>query len=125
MMRVNLAMIFPAVVYLAAIGMSIKLKSRDDYHLVTIFVMIGMGILFDFASASPLGNFAAAVELIGLAYYTLSLGLNLILTGMIVYRIWSHPRAVKDIPDCDKKYTSVTTIFVESAALYTIALIPL
>ena len=88
-------------------------------------MVIGMGILFDVASATPLGNFAAPVELIGLAYFALSLGLNLILTGMIVYRIWSHQRAMKKMSDCDLPYTSVTTMFVESAALYTIALIPL
>ena len=84
-----------------------------------------MGILFDVASATPLGNLEASVEQIGLAYFTLSLSLNLILTLMIVYRIWSHKRTMRDMSDRDSAYTSITTMFVESAVLYTIALIPL
>ena len=88
-----------------------------------------MGIWFDVASATPLGNLVAPVEDIGLAYFTLSLLLNVILTGMIVYRIWRHHRDMKKAFGGEVTYhspfTSVTTMFVESAALYTMFLIPL
>src|ERR1700761_5923108 len=84
-----------------------------------------MSILFDVASATPLGNLGASVQRIGLAYFTLSLSLNLMLTLMIVYRIWSHKRSMRNMSDHDKAFTSITTMFVESAVLYTIALIPL
>lgn len=91
-------------------------------------VTIGMGIIFVVATALQT-DLVASVDNIGLAYYTLSLSLNILLTGMIVYRIWRHQRDMKRVFDGLVRYrnpfTSVTTMFVESAALYTITSIPI
>ena len=84
-----------------------------------------MGILFEIAGATGMGALGKVDDTLGLAYFTLSLSLNLLLTGMIVYRIRSYQRSMRDLYDRHKPYTSVATMFVESAALYTISLIPL
>jgi len=107
-LQLNLVMVFPAIVALAAFS---------------------MGIVFAIQNANPGGILTAAGANLGLAYFTLSLGLNLLLTGMIVYRIWRHQRIMREMTRgqelYDHDYTSITSMFVESAAGYTIVLIPL
>jgi hypothetical protein len=80
-----------------------------------------MGILFDIVSAQPTGFFSAIAMKIALAYFSLTLTLNLLLTLMICLRIWGYQRLIRESLGADygKQYTSITTMFIESAALYT------
>ena len=59
---------------------------------------------------------------IGTAYYTTSLGVNVLLTALIILRLLLHRRAVLRILPADytKHYLSVTTIVVESVMFYSI-----
>lgn len=85
-----------------------------------------LGIMWDVLSANPGGFFAQNVGQIALAYFSLSLALNIILTGMIMFRIWSYQRVINMHlgKDYGHQYTSISTMFVESAAMYTAIAIP-
>jgi hypothetical protein len=60
----------------------------------------------------------------GIPYFSISLGLNLILTLMIVIRIVRHSRDVRDaigsLVRPKRLYGAIVTIFVESSALYAV-----
>ena len=67
--------------------------SLPHYALVaTSFrVYLVLGVLFDRASSSPGGDFFTGVSSqLGLAYYTVSVFLNTVLTRMTCYRIVRH-----------------------------------
>ena len=59
---------------------------------------------------------------VGTAYYVTSLGVNLLLTTLIILRLCLHRRAVLTALPADytKHYLSVATIVVESVLLYSI-----
>jgi hypothetical protein len=82
-----------------------------------------MGLMFDIEIASPIvGLYGEQTVHAATAYFSLSLALNLILTGMIGYRIRSYQRLIRSSlgNGYGKEYTSITTMFVESAALYSV-----
>ena len=56
-------------------------------------------------------------------YFAISLSLNIILTVMIAGRIWYYQRSVMTATiggEFAVHYTSITTMFVESATIYSI-----
>jgi len=107
------------VIYRASLGG--RAKYVMILPLLLAFGSTAMGILFDIVSAQPTGFFSAIAMKIALAYFSLTLTLNLLLTLMICLRIWGYQRLIRESLGADygKQYTSITTMFIESAALYT------
>lgn len=81
-----------------------------------------MAILFAIETASPNGLFSQTTASFALPYFAISLSLNVVLTCLIVSRILMYQRSSRVVlgSDYGKHYTSIWTMFVESAALYTI-----
>jgi len=82
-----------------------------------------MAILFVISSASPSGFINSKITAsFALPYFVLSLSLNIILTMMIVFRMYAHKLRGRAIfgTDYGRHYTSISAMFVESAALYAI-----
>lgn len=81
-----------------------------------------MGIAFDIETASPNGLFGSTTASFAIPYFAISLTLNIILTVMIAGRIWYYQRSVESAigGDFAVHYTSITTMFVESAAIYSV-----
>jgi len=88
---------------------------------------LGMGIFFDIRTAAPAGLYGDQTAKIGLAYFTISLSLNIILTLMISYRILRYQRVIRRSlgDEYSKTYTTITSMFVESAAIYSVLSIAL
>jgi hypothetical protein len=63
---------------------------------------------------------------IGTTYYGTSLGVNVLLTILIIWRLLLYRRAISKVlpADCAKDYLSVVTIVVESLLLYSIFAVP-
>ncbi|THH32606.1 hypothetical protein EUX98_g1576 [Antrodiella citrinella] len=95
-----------------------------------IFVMIFPALMlvgslvtacfFAISTVSPSGFFSQTTVNFGLPYFTISLALNILLTGMIVLRMLSQRAKSRLIfgKQYDAHYTSMSTIFIESAATY-------
>lgn len=81
-----------------------------------------MGILFAVETASPAGLFGSVTASFAIPYFAMSLALNVLLTAMIAGRIWYYQKSVESAVGSEYAihYTSVTTMFVESAAIYTV-----
>lgn len=83
-----------------------------------------MGTLWVLQSSMPGLSFYSALPMaFGTAYYALSIGMNVILTilitsKLILYRRRFHSAGGNDAPV--GFYTSLLTIFIESAGLYSI-----
>ncbi|KAG5653910.1 hypothetical protein H0H81_009502 [Sphagnurus paluster] len=82
-----------------------------------------MGALWTLQSSQPGLSFYSALPVAyGTSYYTLSLGLNIILTILITIRLLIHRRNIlATLPEEHAKdYVSLMTIIIESAALYSV-----
>jgi hypothetical protein len=82
-----------------------------------------LGVLWTYQSSQPGLSLYSTLPLdIGTAYYATSLGVNILLTALIILRLLLHRRAVLRILPADytKNYLSVTAIVVESVVLYSI-----
>ncbi|KAF9010828.1 hypothetical protein BDQ17DRAFT_1299432 [Cyathus striatus] len=92
----------PAMIYIASVVMSIALM-----------IAISKGSFWT----------DAAVKF-GVAYWSLSISLNVILTLLISGRLWYFRRRIKAVLGAEhtSTYTSVLSMLVESAALYSITL---
>ncbi|KAF8697250.1 hypothetical protein AX14_001415 [Amanita brunnescens Koide BX004] len=88
--------------------------------LLSSFVL---GLMWTYQSSQPGLSLYSQLPLdIGTAYYATSLGVNVLLTALIILRLLLHRRAVLRILPADytKHYLSVTTIVVESVMFYSI-----
>lgn len=82
-----------------------------------------MASLYGFETASPTaGLFSKSSINFALPYFAISLSLNILLTVMIVAVMLGRKRRGREIfgDTYGKHYTSVSTMFIESAALYSI-----
>jgi hypothetical protein len=81
-----------------------------------------MGIAFAIETASPQGLFGSTTASFAIPYFAITLSLNVLLTVMIAGRIWYYQKSVEAAVGSDYAvhYTTVTTMFVESAAIYTV-----
>lgn len=55
-----------------------------------------------------------------IAYYTLSVALNLVATVAISAKLWAARRRLRDVSSMPTPYVSVSAILIESAFLYTV-----
>ncbi|PCH43208.1 hypothetical protein WOLCODRAFT_18230 [Wolfiporia cocos MD-104 SS10] len=80
-----------------------------------------MGILLLYSSGAPNGDFftGLAVEF-GLSYYSLTIGLNVIVTCLILGRIWYLSSAIH-VPQRKKRVNRYASIVIESALPYSVA----
>jgi len=83
-----------------------------------------LSILVTWITSTPGGNFFSAAALqLGLAYYSVSVGLTAMLTAMICYRMLSHGRMVKE--HLGQNYASVyfalMAVIAESVLPYTLS----
>ena len=75
------------------------------------------------ATASPDGSFFVGIaQHLGIAYYALSVSLNIMVTTLICTRLFRASKGISAVLGRDnaKLYTSLTAILSESAALYSI-----
>ncbi|TCD61350.1 hypothetical protein EIP91_008560 [Steccherinum ochraceum] len=113
------------VIWSAAVGPSV-------WSMATLIVGVGciallgslsMAVLFAIETASPFGFFSSQATSFALPYFGLSLALNIWLTLMIFLRMLFHRRQGRKIfgTNYGKHYASISTMFIESAALYAIS----
>ncbi|KAF8623262.1 hypothetical protein AX15_006437 [Amanita polypyramis BW_CC] len=86
-----------------------------------LLASLPLGITWAVESTQSLYYTTPLLTALGTAYYVTSLGVNILVTGLIILRLLLHRRAhLKYLPpEHARHYLSMTTIFVESAALYT------
>ncbi|KAI0701261.1 hypothetical protein C8T65DRAFT_741786 [Cerioporus squamosus] len=90
---------------------------------VMLLASFVMGTLWTLQSSQPnLSMYSAEPLAFGTAYYTLSLGVNIILTALITLRLMIYRRThlAHLPPQHAKQYLSLATVVIESAALYSI-----
>ncbi|KAI0658354.1 hypothetical protein C8Q70DRAFT_1054946 [Cubamyces menziesii] len=104
-------------------------SGRTTAFLVNLFPLIMltasfvMGTLWTLQSSHPgLSLYSKQPLAYGTAYYTLSLGVNIILTFLIIGRLLMYRRThLAHLPAAHaQQYLSLATLIVESAALYTV-----
>lgn len=82
-----------------------------------------MGVLWTLQSSQPgLSLYSALPLAYGTSYYAISLGVNIVLTFLIIIRLFQYRRTILRSlpPDHAKHYVSIMTVLVESAALYSV-----
>ncbi|KAI9066559.1 hypothetical protein FKP32DRAFT_1673883 [Trametes sanguinea] len=104
-------------------------SGRNMAYLVNLlpFIMLAasfvMGTLWTLQSSHPgLSLYSKQPMAYGTAYYTLSLGVNIILTFLIIGRLLMYRRThLAHLPAAHaQQYLSLATLIIESAALYSV-----
>ena len=116
---------FFSVMYLSSFGMcswSPKPKAAPKIYLTGTVI----GILLAYEISRPMSHWDLGdIINFGIAYYPISLALNLLLTLMIVIRLALHSREFRKAlgaPDTARGlYTTVIATLVESATPYTVS----
>ena len=92
--------------------------------VASFHVHLVLGILVDWTSSSPGGDFYTGVaSQFGLAYYTVSVLLSILLACMICYRLLRHGWRVRDQlgREYASPYFTVVMLVVESVLPYTLS----
>ena len=82
-----------------------------------------MGVLWTLQSSKPGLSFYSALPMAyGTSYYAISLSINIVLSLLIVTRLFQYKRTVARTmtPEHAQQYLSLATVLVESAALYSL-----
>ncbi|TFY73332.1 hypothetical protein EWM64_g10681 [Hericium alpestre] len=104
-------------------------SSTTAAYLVTLLPAIMllasfvMGTLWTLQSSQPgLSLYSRLPRAFGTSYYAISLGVNIILTLLIMFRLFLYRRNLLKVMSGDhaQHYVSLATIIVESAALYSL-----
>jgi hypothetical protein len=114
---------FPFLIYLTSIGNA----SHYIQFLIVPELKPGLGIALELSClGTDLGgpiSFSRTVH-VALPFYGLSIGLTLVTTGLIAYKLLSHRRKLRragmNLGNALKTYASVSNIIIESGLLYTI-----
>jgi len=92
------------------------------FPALLLVASFAIGTIWVLQSSQPGLSFYSKIPLaFGTAYYSLSIGMNVILTILITSKLLLYRRRFKNASGAsnpNKFYTSLMTIFVESAALY-------
>lgn len=119
--RVDFIMIVPILMLLCSIGKQLKylLFSR---HYLRLKFSLATACLFAYETSSPSGFFSKTTTSFALPFFAISLSLNILLTLMIVLRLAAYRQKGRNIfgQAYGQHYGSISTMFIESAALYTI-----
>ena len=81
-----------------------------------------MGMGYEIVTAAPGRFFSNLSNRFAVPFFAMSLSLNVILTILIVGRMWFHQRESRKVlgPKYGQHYSFISGMFVESAALYSI-----
>jgi hypothetical protein len=84
-----------------------------------------MGIMFIYQTSQPDNSLWSGIAInFGLPYFSISLGLNILLTLLIVTRLVLHSRNIRRAmgapSGANGLYKTIITVLVESSALYAI-----
>lgn len=82
-----------------------------------------MGVLWTVQSRRPrLSFYSALSRAYGASYFAISLGFNIVITLLIVIRLFQYKRTVARTmtPEHAQQYLSLATALVESSALYSL-----
>ncbi|KAJ7725651.1 hypothetical protein DFH07DRAFT_946202 [Mycena maculata] len=93
------------------------------FPALVILASFAMGTLWTLESSQPnLSMYSAGPWAYGTAYYTLSLGANIVLTILIIARLMFYRRRfIANFPaQLAHHYVSIATVIVESASLYSV-----
>ncbi|KAH8101223.1 hypothetical protein BXZ70DRAFT_117570 [Cristinia sonorae] len=108
------------VIWYASLG-------KKVYFVVLIpFLMwlasFALGMIFEVVTSAPAGLYSSLGNTFAVPFFTMSLTLNILLTLLIVARMWFHQRQGRKLfgPNYGQHYTSISNMFIESAALYCI-----
>ncbi|KAJ3528586.1 hypothetical protein NM688_g7979 [Phlebia brevispora] len=88
-----------------------------------VLASFAMGVLWTLQSSQPGLSFYSALPLAyGTSYYAISLSINILLTVLIMIRLYQYRRAVlSSLPaEHAKHYLSLATVLIESATLYSV-----
>lgn len=90
--------------------------------MLMLFGSFAVAVVFAIETASPEGLFSQTTTNFALPYFAISLSLNIILTLLIVGRMWFYQREGRAVfgQSYGKHYASISAMFIESAALYAI-----
>ena len=104
---------------LASLGTS--MTSRLLFWIF-FWLFVAVAVVFAIQTASPNGFFAQSTTNWALPYFGISLSLNILLTLLIVGRMWYYTREGQAVfgHAYGKHYTIISSMFIESAALYAI-----
>lgn len=108
---------------LASIG-----ESQDMILWHKFTLILALAIISIDTSADPNAGFFSSIEgNLNLSSYTISLGMNVVLTAMIVGQMVATRNKGRRLfgDSYGDHYSSLSTMFVESAALYSLMSIPL
>ncbi|KAI0060430.1 hypothetical protein BV25DRAFT_961919 [Artomyces pyxidatus] len=105
------------VIWAASIGRKANLVMVVP--VLTLFGSLAMAIIYAIETASPAGFFSQVTVDFGIVFFALSMSLNILLTLMIVGRMWADQG--RSSTARRSHYTSASTIFIESAALYAVS----
>ena len=111
--------IFPILVYLGATGTH-SCSPRSAGKLTRV---LALAILELVTSFTPGGFFFGASSInFGTPYYSMTIGLNILVTALICYRLLGLSRIVRESmgEENAKLYTGVAAILIESAAPYSL-----
>ena len=82
-----------------------------------------MGVILLFQLTQPFANLWSKTTVnFGIPYWSISAGLNILVTSLIVARLYAIRRRTKAVLSAShsKTYTSIAAMLVESAALYSV-----
>lgn len=115
--------LLPFVIFIGTIGEASVAKLDTIDRLTRFRNSAVLAIMTLIAAASPDGNFFVGIaQHLGIAYYALSISLNIMVTTLICMRLFRASRGISAVlgQNNAKLYTSLTAILSESAALYSI-----
>lgn len=92
---------------------------------LALMASFAIAVVFAIETASPSGFFSQTTISFAVPYFAISLGLNIFLTLLIAVRMSYYRRHGRSVfgSQYGKHYTSISTMFIESAALYCICAI--
>ncbi|KAG9222286.1 hypothetical protein CCMSSC00406_0006583 [Pleurotus cornucopiae] len=94
--------------------------------VIMYLASISMGIMTIFQSSRPNASLWTSVTVdFGLPYFSISVSLNVLLTLLILLRLWFHNRSMKQTASMSASrsatpYASIISMLVESSALYAV-----
>ncbi|TFK18701.1 hypothetical protein FA15DRAFT_709633 [Coprinopsis marcescibilis] len=91
------------------------------FPVMTLLASFALGTLWTLQSSKPgLSFYSQVPKAFGVSYFWISLSTNILMTILITSRLWWYRRtAMRSLPEEQvREYFSLITIFVESAAIY-------
>lgn len=95
------------------------------FPCIAYLASVAMGIMFIYQTSQPNSSLWTTIAInFGLPYFSISLGLNILLTLMIVTRLIMHSRNIRKAlgapAGAGGLYKTIITVLVESSALYAV-----